>query len=131
MLPIRKKGQKAQTESMKSKDSIDLADPFDAAIVAAMAHRAQEDAALIEGADLTENEARAYFAALEHGELKMEFNPNGLVRIEVREPAEWVVALTARTEQSREFCMEQNNNFNRERWLGYIVGTNGPNGGAR
>jgi hypothetical protein len=52
---------------MKSKDSIDLADPFDAAMVAAMAEMAQEDASLIEEADLTENEARAYFAALERG----------------------------------------------------------------
>jgi len=28
-----------------------------------------------------------------------------------------------------EFCREQNPNFNRERWLGYIAGTNGKNGG--
>lgn len=30
-----------------------------------------------------------------------------------------------------EFCAEQNENFMRERWLGYIAGTNGKNGGAR
>jgi len=29
------------------------------------------------------------------------------------------------------FCAEQNPNFNRERWLGYIAGTNGKNGGKR
>jgi hypothetical protein len=27
------------------------------------------------------------------------------------------------------FCQERNPRFNRERWLGYINGTNGPNGG--
>ena len=30
-----------------------------------------------------------------------------------------------------DFCETQNPNFNRERWLGYIAGTNGPSGGAR
>jgi len=29
------------------------------------------------------------------------------------------------------FCALQNPNFKRERWLGYIAGTNGKNGGAR
>ena len=28
-----------------------------------------------------------------------------------------------------DFCQSQNPNFNRERWLGYIAGTNGKNGG--
>ena len=28
-----------------------------------------------------------------------------------------------------DFCEEQNPNFNRDRWLGYIAGTNGQNGG--
>jgi hypothetical protein len=28
------------------------------------------------------------------------------------------------------FCKRQNSNFNRERWLGYIAGECGPNGGA-
>jgi hypothetical protein len=28
-----------------------------------------------------------------------------------------------------DFCAEQNPRFDRERWLGYIAGTNGPNGG--
>ena len=28
-----------------------------------------------------------------------------------------------------DFCAAQNPNFNRERWLGYIAGTNGKNGG--
>lgn len=30
-----------------------------------------------------------------------------------------------------DFCKAQNSNFNRERWLGYIAGTNGKNGGKR
>ena len=30
-----------------------------------------------------------------------------------------------------DFCQSQNPNFNRDRWLGYIAGTNGKNGGAR
>ena len=29
------------------------------------------------------------------------------------------------------FCAAQNPNFNRERWLGYIAGTNGPSGDKR
>ena len=33
-------------------------------------------------------------------------------------------------EQLADFCQSQNSNFNRERWLGYIAGTNGPNGGT-
>ena len=28
-----------------------------------------------------------------------------------------------------QFCKQQNSNFKRERWLGYIAGENGPNGG--
>jgi len=28
-----------------------------------------------------------------------------------------------------DFCQSQNSQFNRERWLGYIAGENGPNGG--
>lgn len=28
-----------------------------------------------------------------------------------------------------EFCQEQNPQFKRERWLGYVRGTNGKNGG--
>ncbi len=30
-----------------------------------------------------------------------------------------------------DFCKEQNSNFLRDRWLGYIAGKNGPSGGAR
>jgi hypothetical protein len=30
-----------------------------------------------------------------------------------------------------DFCQAQNPNFNRYRWLGYIAGTNGKNGGKR
>jgi hypothetical protein len=29
------------------------------------------------------------------------------------------------------FCASQNPQFKRDRWLGYIAGTNGKNGGAR
>ena len=29
-----------------------------------------------------------------------------------------------------DFCKSQNGNFLRERWLGYIAGTNGPSGGT-
>jgi len=29
-----------------------------------------------------------------------------------------------------QFCRSQNPNFNRERWLGYINGENGPSGGT-
>jgi len=28
-----------------------------------------------------------------------------------------------------DFCLQQNPQFNRQRWLGYIAGTNGRNGG--
>jgi hypothetical protein len=30
-----------------------------------------------------------------------------------------------------DFCKSQDGQFNRERWLGYIAGSNGPNGGTR
>jgi hypothetical protein len=30
-----------------------------------------------------------------------------------------------------DFCQSQNPNFNSERWLGYIAGTNGKNGSKR
>jgi hypothetical protein len=30
-----------------------------------------------------------------------------------------------------DFCAAQNPRFNRERWLGYVAGTNGKNGGKR
>jgi len=29
-----------------------------------------------------------------------------------------------------DFCQSQNGNFNRDRWLAYIAGQRGPNGGA-
>ena len=34
-------------------------------------------------------------------------------------------------EQLADFCAAQNPRFNRSRWLGYIAGTNGENGGKR
>ena len=30
-----------------------------------------------------------------------------------------------------DFCSEQNRQFDRDRWLGYIAGTCGPNGGTK
>jgi hypothetical protein len=32
-------------------------------------------------------------------------------------------------EDLADFCKSQNPNFNRDRWLGYIAGENGPSGG--
>ena len=37
----------------------------------------------------------------------------------------------ATVQRLADFCAAQNDQFNRERWLGYIAGTNGKNGGAR
>jgi hypothetical protein len=37
----------------------------------------------------------------------------------------------AQIEALADFCQAQNPDFNRERWLGYIAGTNGKNGGAK
>lgn len=36
----------------------------------------------------------------------------------------------AMVERLEEFCVPQNHQFNRERWLAYIAGECGPNGGA-
>jgi hypothetical protein len=36
----------------------------------------------------------------------------------------------ATIEALADFCQSQNPHFNRSRWLGYIAGTNGSNGGA-
>jgi hypothetical protein len=33
--------------------------------------------------------------------------------------------------QLAQFCQAQNGNFNRERWLAYVAGTVGPNGGKK
>jgi hypothetical protein len=38
---------------------------------------------------------------------------------------------TNQIEALADFCQSQNSNFNRDRFLGYIAGTNGPSGGAR
>lgn len=39
-------------------------------------------------------------------------------------------ALTAsQLERMADFCQSQNPRFNRGRWIGYIKGENGPNGG--
>ncbi len=63
--PCHKIQQDAEAETTaafaKRCAGIDLADPFDAAMVAAMAEQALEDAALIEGARLTTSEAKALF----------------------------------------------------------------------
>ena len=37
----------------------------------------------------------------------------------------------AQIEVLADFCQSQNTNFNRERWLAYIAGECGPNGGRR
>jgi hypothetical protein len=37
----------------------------------------------------------------------------------------------AQIEHLADFCREQNSNFKRQRWLDYIAGECGPNGGAR
>jgi len=37
--------------------------------------------------------------------------------------------LDAQIEELADFCQSQNNQFNRERWLDYIAGKCGPNGG--
>lgn len=39
------------------------------------------------------------------------------------------VNFEAVTEALAHFCQRQNPRFNRERWLGYIAGENGPSGG--
>lgn len=38
--------------------------------------------------------------------------------------------LQAVANELADFCKSQNGRFDRERWLGYIAGENGPNGGA-
>jgi len=51
--------------------------------------------------------------------------------------ADWVIQykgcfgelLPTQIEELADFCQVQNPKFNRERWLGYIAGTNGKNGG--
>jgi hypothetical protein len=41
------------------------------------------------------------------------------------------VEMAAVIETLADFCLSQNPNFKRERWLSYIAGECGPNGGAR
>lgn len=41
--------------------------------------------------------------------------------------AQWLLMRDALAD----FCAAQNGNFKRDRWLGYIAGECGPNGGAR
>ncbi len=41
--------------------------------------------------------------------------------------AEWEIL----TEKLADFCALQNHNFKRDRWISYIKGECGPNGGAR
>lgn len=40
-----------------------------------------------------------------------------------------LIQWNATNEKLADFCQQQNSNFNRERWLGYIYGENGPNDG--
>ena len=39
------------------------------------------------------------------------------------------IALAEYLRDTKQYCEAQNGNFNRERWLGYIAGENGPSGG--
>jgi hypothetical protein len=41
------------------------------------------------------------------------------------------VEMAAVIETLADFCQSQNPNFKRERWLDYVAGNCGPNGGAR
>ena len=43
----------------------------------------------------------------------------------------WTTFTNDQIEVLADFCVAQNPNFNRERRLGYIAGTNGKSGGAR
>ena len=43
----------------------------------------------------------------------------------------WTTFTDDQIETLADFCQSQNSNFNRERWLGYIAGTCGKNGGAK
>lgn len=48
----------------------------------------------------------------------------------LRDTKQYCEAFTpAQLEHLANFCHAQNGNFNRERWLGYIAGENGPSGG--
>ena len=46
-------------------------------------------------------------------------------------PEAELAGVMAAAEYIANACKEANPNFNRERWLGYIAGTNGKNGGKR
>ena len=54
--------------------------------------------------------------------LRPDQHPNDLRRYE-----QWQKTVDALAD----FCRSQNPQFDRQRWLGYIAGTNGPNGGSR
>ena len=41
----------------------------------------------------------------------------------------WTTLTSDQIEMLADFCAAQNDQFNRERWLGYIAGSNGKNGG--
>ena len=43
----------------------------------------------------------------------------------------WTTLTSDQIEMLADFCAAQNAQFNRERWLGYIAGSNGNNGGVR
>ena len=52
------------------------------------------------------------------------FDRFGLTMPGVRE-----AVMKAIAEELADFCKSQNGQFDRERWLNYIAGTHGPNGG--
>ena len=47
----------------------------------------------------------------------------------IRNGTALITLSTVQLEALADFCASQNPQFNRERWLGYIAGTNGKNGG--
>jgi hypothetical protein len=73
-------------------------------------------------ADVIRRERAIAMAELQTATVDPELNPafeNGVLS-----------GIGAMTQVLADFCAAQNPKFNRERWLGYIAGTNGKNGGA-
>ena len=47
------------------------------------------------------------------------------------EPYHFVELYQNHIEMLADFCQDQNPGFDRQRWLDYVAGTHGPNGGKR
>jgi len=74
-------------------------------------------------ADVIRRERAIAMAELQTAQSDPELNPvfeNGVL-----------AGVDTMTRVLADFCESQNPKFNRERWLGYIAGTNGKNGGKR